>query len=730
MYSLKRLVKNKIFFRFFITYLIIMFIPIILGIIVYNISYNSLENYAIKANTAVLTQAKSVLEKQVDEINHIVMLLSNDNTVRSYLHVKNPYQPTSVNKMFSLKKELKAYQEVNNLILNYFILYRNSNMAYTSNLVYKISELYPDTFNYEGINFNQWYKEMFNRYYYNKYLSARDIIYHDKKYSALTYLHSLGYSSKPDALFLVLLDNDYIKQVLSGINTSNGGWVSLVDEKGQVLSTTNSGDIDTNNIYINLKKESGTIQKKIKGQKYIITYVNSNYNGWKYIAAQPLNIVMNSIKRLKEITLIVIVFTLILGLSTAFILTSKNTKPIQEMLGFIKEKMGEDDNKGFNYLKESISKIINNNKELEESLVEQKKYLKSSFLDKLLNGEYKSGESIKRMLKYSGINIKGQYFAVVLLEVTNKDINKEEIIAREEVLEELNIKRVIIKDLVMNYVMPVWENCIIHNINENTLVLIMEFEHNDGNWCQNNINKIVSFIYQKLKSDYDISLKISIGSLCHQLMDIARSYEEARRAINYKLDQRNENIRWYNEIEIDSCRYYYPLELETRLIKSIRNGNDEQVKDVLNSIYKENFKERNLSYNNYKKLLSEIEGSIYKLLEQFSWEEDKEFHDVENMLNKLDSQKEINNKYSYLEEIINGVCKLVNKHKNSYYEILKNRILKYTRNNYQDEDFSLSMIANKFDLTEVYISNLFKEYIGENYSTYLKIYEWKEPVVY
>lgn len=130
--------------------------------------------------------------------------------------------------------------------------------------------------------------------------------------------------------------------------------------------------------------------------------------------------------------------------------------------------------------------------------------------------------------------------------------------------------------------------------------------------------------------------------------------------------------------------------------------------------------ERRLSYSNYQKLLSEVEGSIYKILEQFSWEEDKEFHEVEDMLDNLNLKEDIHNKYQYLKEIIQYICKLVDKHKNTYYEILKDRILRFTRENYQNEDFSLSMIAREFDLTEVYISHLFKEYVGDNFSSYLE----------
>ncbi len=62
----------------------------------------------------------------------------------------------------------------------------------------------------------------------------------------------------------------------------------------------------------------------------------------------------------------------------------------------------------------------------------------------------------------------------------------------------------------------------------------------------------------------------------------------------------------------------------------------------------------------------------------------------------------------------------INMQKRSHNIKLKYDMIEFISENYANPDFSLCMIADHFQLSEVYVSNFFKEQTGEKLSTYLE----------
>lgn len=52
--------------------------------------------------------------------------------------------------------------------------------------------------------------------------------------------------------------------------------------------------------------------------------------------------------------------------------------------------------------------------------------------------------------------------------------------------------------------------------------------------------------------------------------------------------------------------------------------------------------------------------------------------------------------------------------------VLTDKIKKYINENYNDPQLSLSLVGEEFCITEVYLSKLFKQTTGENFSKYIE----------
>lgn len=712
--------KRRLFWRFLITYVIILVIPLIFGAVVYNNAHQTIKKYAIDSNLSLLNQTREILERHMEEVNHIARTFSTNRKIQLFRSVKTPFVGSNTFRVVELSHELADHDMVNKFIDSYYICFKNSDIIVSPNIVYKLPKFYNDYLNYNNLTYHEWYQQFFETYHKEHYLPARDIIKDGDEISVVTYLQSFGYPGHLQGAIMVLINNQEIKKMLMGLDMASGGWAYIADEEVNVITSISEGKGDIKALSSDIfSNNTGSFQQTINNRKYLVTYTRSTDNGWYYVAGHPLKVVMEKVDRIKKMTLTFLITALLTGLLIATILSSRNSKPIQEILCLVREKTGTagkiDNKNSYHFLKNTVSSLLDNNKELEESINEQKSFLKTAFKDRLFQGEFHDSENIKSMLNYSGIKLEGNYFTVIILEV--KDYEE---MLDERVLKELKLKRIIIKDVINKTVTGIWENCVTYDIDEKKMALLLEFNSDKKITCKSIIEEIVGKMKGKLCTEYGIKMTIAIGGIYNDIIDVAQSFDEARRALDYRLETDENEIRWFADIKTDSKHYYYPLEVETRLINVVKTGNQEQMENIFANLYQENFKDRKLSGSVLKMFITEVNSTIIKILEQISWEQDEELHEIEVMIEELEDHDNLEEKYNYLNSIFHKLCSILSGCQKPKHKQLKVKIKNYLDKNYMDPSLGLSMVAREFNFSEVYISQFFRDYMGDNFHAYLE----------
>jgi len=95
---------------------------------------------------------------------------------------------------------------------------------------------------------------------------------------------------------------------------------------------------------------------------------------------------------------------------------------------------------------------------------------------------------------------------------------------------------------------------------------------------------------------------------------------------------------------------------------------------------------------------------------------------VENYVNSIEQLVQcetIEDLFNNIKSIYLKMCNYVNKNKKSHNTRLKEDVLYYINSNYHDKNMCLNMVADRFELTPVYLSRFFKEQTGENFMDYL-----------
>jgi len=698
--SFKQAGDHRIAFRFLLSYLIILCLPLMIGVIIYDRTVNVIEAEVMHTNKTVLNQSMKTLDGKLAFIEENARNMAQNSKVNSFQFLQDAYTGSNTYRILDTRGGLNEYALTNDFILGYYILFSNSDLALSAKETYRLPEFYQDTLHYNDMNYADWKQEFLVKYR-KQYLPAEAAVFRGKSYEVVTYIHSLGNPSYHQGTVMVLLDNNKIKNLLSGLNLSGGGWAYIADNTGQIVSYLSaSGEVHALPSGLALNKGTGVIQPSDETNQMMVTYTSSDQNGWTYVAVQSPDIVLMKVNYIKQFYYWVASIMLLLGCLIALALAYRSSKPVR--------------------------KLISNNEELEARISEQQPIIRAVFFERLLKGDFKSEEDLKMLMQHVGIFIHGSRYlvAVVHLSGYRDTITKH-------ILEELDAGRVLVKDMLRN-IMDVSDY--MHDVGEDKIALLLTVDGRGESAASLNfkIERIAGQITELsqrtgIAKDYSPpDPKLAIGGICDDLQGISASYNEALQTLNYFGIQSQRKVLWHREMPKESNSYYYPAEVENKLINLAKAGDWDHAAPLLTDLYQCNFQERNLALPMLRLFIQVMWGSVVKIVEQLALTEEKELSLFHTRIGQLDAMENPQEGYPAIVEIIGNICLVVNSRKKSHNEQLKQNVQAYIHAHFHNPELTLDMVADHFQISMKYLSQFYKEQVGVGFSEYVNTLRMEE----
>jgi YesN/AraC family two-component response regulator len=713
---------KKSFLHMLLSYISVLFIPIVIGALAYNIAFHAIENAVVESNTAVLRQSMEVLEQRLEEVDSIAEQLSLDPKIKSFLYLTRPFNGSNVYKILETRKSLYDYKMSNNFIVDYYLFFKNSDIVLAPNLTYTIPDFYDQYFKYDGLDYNQWYDKILGKYYSKQYLPSMPVILNKQSRSMITYIQSLGYKSFYQGAIVVLIDNNEIQNLLKNINISNGGWAYIADQNNQIITSVSSTS-KTSAILLESSQADGVTKQAINGEDMLITYVTSNRSGWQYVAVQPTDVVLEEIAVIKKVILTIVLISIALGVFVAYLLAYKNNIPIKRILEAIKN-VKTDSRRGdnvYDVIQDTLTSLIDKNKNLQTSMEQQIPFLKTAFFERLLRGEFYTKEQLNAIMRYIDVSLVGKYYTVIILFLSGYHDD----VSNEMILIELDRKKVIIKDIIRKIVE---NNGYPHDVEEDKVALILACDAENVS----EYRKILEQTVQKMREDLEnagIDVTFAIGGIFGDILDISSSYQQARQALNmYTVNAKTERIIWYDNIPSQGKYYYYSVDTENKLINFTKSCKKDEVTKMLFELYSKNIAEQCLSPGYIISFMYELYGSIVKIMEQTGIRDKDIDKCVIKLPDKINAFDDINAIYNDIVEVYCMICDFIEKSKKSHNNNLIREIVDYLQASYMNSNICLTTVAERFSLSDIYLSQFFKEQTGQNFSDYIETIRIKQAI--
>ncbi|WP_240941105.1 helix-turn-helix domain-containing protein [Paenibacillus sp. HB172176] len=676
------------------------------------------QSLSIENSVTQLQKSKEILERRMSEVEGFTRQLA----INQDLNVLMNENPTAENQanvfgIWKMMKDVLSFGQTNDFLQHFFVYLHNYNVILTPGSAYFRPEHYYDSYHYADMPFENWKSEVLEKTHRSEILPLRPFMNNKTDTSVITYMQSLPLDSFNDsspAVVVVIIDQKLITSLLSGVTERYNGWVHITDTSGQTIGIGGIEEEEAAELAADAEFEEDK-QSQFYKDDLVIT-IKSSVNGWTYQAGIPREVLMENANKIKYITWSVTGAALLIGLIVGFLLSYRNSAPINRIIGVMKEQFGQEGQAApneYDFLHGNIAKMIKNNTRLESELHRQAPLIRDAFLKRLLVGEFQTREEIIAAAVQSNAGLNGNTGYVGILQV-----NGYSLMESVEILNELNAARLILKQALNDSQSAIRMT----DIGSDKIVFLFAFPDKATaiQMGKDEIAKTLLHVSRQVFMEYRISVTAVLGDLFESVTEVSQSFEQAKQTLEYASHLNKKEICWFEEMRQDSATYYYPLEMETRLISTIRAGELEETKRHLQAIFAQNTEQRELSFEMKIQLIGEMKGTLLKLLDQKTFSEWERLEALKTRIIDIQVTESYESIHHEMIAISEMLCELIQSKKNDSHVRMVEQIKAYIGTAYQDSALTLYRVAEQVERPEKYISQLFKEVTGMNLSDYLE----------
>jgi len=710
MYTLKTMFRYKVYSKMILSYVLLITVTIsfVCSLLFYLFSSNATREIDNNSR-ALLSQISYASDVVYNQVMSVGNQLINDPNVNSFLSLKEDDKVIN----YTITRQLSLIQGVYPFIKSIGIIKPQS-------------DILLDTMRIPAD------KDLFEKYP-NKYISfypkrvSVNGSNSNQPYNLITFVlfpdFSLNAPSK--GAICINIDEGYILNTIS--NISRAGYnenTFVVDAKGLVLSHKDSGmfmaDLSGEDYIIKIvseNKNEGSFIQYINNQKQLVTYVKSSNLNWYFISVRPYNQIIRNISQLRNITLLIAVFLILIGIIISLYLTGNIYNPMKSLIEkagrlsgntpMASRKMDE-----YKFLLESFSKSEENEKSMKSSIHKSSQVVKENYLCNLIRGNLKMATVPDELAAFIESGFSGPYFCVIVFKIDRFTNFKERNDQKNQALLRFALSN--IAQELLDQVTP----CDAIITEEDEVVIIAQLSKDE---TDEELFLPLSQIQAAYKEYFQYSVTASLGHIVYTKSDLHLSYASARENAKYRLFYGYEKVLdSYRTKQHFSNTEKYPHSLEKKIIEaiqlrkpaSIKKRVDEFVYSGQNATY---YQEINYCNQLVISLFNHFEKSIDLFKVSFN-----EYYDSIHLINNAETMEEIS---QIIQDFCTKICELLDKKSTDTstqkYKLIIEEVQKYTHEHYSNPGLSIELVSEIVNLSPGYLGKLFKSNTTMSFNEYL-----------
>jgi len=705
---------SPVFRKFAISYLIVLLLPNIAGYLSYRASADVAVANSVENSRLLLNQSKEILETRLNEVKSFTKQLAINQDLIRLMSEKLPQGEYNVYGLWKMSKDISNFSKTNEYLQSFYIYLNNSDVLLAPDAVFFRPEHFYANNRYAAMSLQEWRESMLNRIHDNEILPLRPYFRGNNSSSVITVVQSLPLNSlyKPKATVAVTINERKVGSLLDSMSAKYGGWGFITDRDGHTMLASGIDQADIEKLSRVPSGREEDWQRFDNGM--LLISIRSDTTGWLYTAGIPEGVVKEKANQIQRETWTFNAVALLVGLLIVVLFSYRNSAPIARLLGMFKEHPGTDASPIRNeyvFLAGSISRLMSSNKELEEELDKQLPLLRDSFVKRLLTGEFLSPGEIAAVSSRIGMKPLSDHGCVGLVRVIGYESESS-----EEMIHEYNLTRLVLKAKLLEEL----PQLLITDWGSDRVAVLYPFGDAENGEAEEGFAEWLERVSGNVLRRYRMNLALATGDPYRTLRDVSRSFEEAQQALEHSAYAGENRLTRYRDIMKETEMFYYPIDTEQRLLKTLKAGDAEESMRILDRVLTMNLAERELSYEMRQQLISELKGTLLKLLDQQPFYDGEFAAAVGSQIAQLQPADKAEKLRGGLEWIVNELCRGISKKKIDRYHETIEAVKQFIEREYANADLSLYRIVEAVNRPEKFVTQLFKEYAGESPIDYLE----------
>lgn len=679
--------KSKVFLQMFISYIFILIMPILLAAILYGYTLHIVRSQAEEMNMNILKMIRQEIDYELSNLYKVGSKIATDDRIQ-YLSGKEKFNASDQFDLYKVFLELDSLCSSEDFISEMFVVLNNTQKVISNNGNMSNELFYSLYYENESLSFEA-YKSYMKEKHHGDFLK----VYTKTGKEVFFYTRTVINANVGDksATVCLVIDFDKIREYLNIFKESDDMNVLILTESNDIVA------MDAE--YIN--------QMKKTGKETILSSLPSEKNSWQYISIIPSEYMEYEAKKVQSLAVSLLFLSLFTGLIFSHYLSKKNYNPIELIMERFKKQSNSDVPNGedeYQWLNNQIEQFFEKHVDTQRLLKKNLRTVKDYYLCRLLQNYC----SEKPPEQYA-LNIKEQYNTVLLFlpaSVSGEDLGKESM--EENALHKFTIMNVF-EEMCSEYY-----NLDMVELGERVAAIVSlpddEPSHLEA------LKNITENMQQLLEEYFKFSGTILIGPICHGWSGIHESYRQTIKLTEY-INLLDATLLVYDEIKDIQAQYYYPVELEQKIVNAIRIGDDVLAQKTMEEIFNQNLQGQ-ITANIYRCLIYGMIGTLLDGANQGG------YCDAASELDFPDndfSKTSISHMRRQFEELVKQICEKIRgiQQENANDHSLSRKVEKYILENYNDPDLNISITSQYFALTPAYLSSAYKKQTGESLLEYI-----------
>ena len=700
--------KSKVYFSMYLSYLIILSVPILMSSIMYVYTLNITRSQTERINKTMLEIVQRDLDQRLTEVAKISQRLSVDMNVQKAANVKGAFTAEDQYLLYTLYNELQSINLSEEIIRDIFICFNNTHVV-ASIRGNMSDELYYHLY-YESEDYTlERFREYMAGFHYEETLDLR----RNTGNGVLLFTTSTLNPSvfEPFATIGIALNLEEIQKSLDTMKWDSQVDIMIINSQNEMISQTYTDDRQFTMDYESLTAES-YIDTVIDGKPCVVLARDSGRMDWKYVTVIPVHIFEKNASDIRRYNLLGLFGCIFTGITFSYYMVRRNYSPVKSLLelfqGHSKQKIEEGTNE-YQWLREQMELFFGEHVNTMKTLYDNRKTLRSYCLYQCLEHLYTPDKIQENIIQYQ-LRLELPYNMVVMFVLDQTDEHQK---ISDEYIRENELHKFIVvnifEELMLNYF-----NVEIVEMGAQVAAIINmpETSYTYTTLVKENIENM----QQMLEDKFGFSVMALVGDIHEGVEGIHVSYQEVQEISEY-METLDTDLILYEDVRNLQRRYEYSMEVEQKIINAIKAGNQQLAADTINQVLTENFAGA-VSIEVRRCLIFDMLGTLLKAADLGGYHSFAMEFDFTKQLSATLPLEALKQRFGQLvEAICSGISSMQKERSNDRH--FGSEIEDFIEANYPNPDLNISIAAQHFDMTPSYLSTIYKKQTGKSLLDYI-----------